>query len=388
MNVLQSQDPDQARQLQQLRHRPVSSQVFRTQSSQSSGPSVSAEPYPVIKNAEDAAAIRSISDWGSGKRDPTEDPLDSKFNRIAFLSNVDKRNLKFRELAEAIRIRDQQDYLTHGTYFKHVIFVRDKERGSVTTAMALRAYGFKIFKYKLKRKPSKGQKFTFDLTPTKPLPGTTIKEGRPMDIGIISSNIKIGKTFYDGERTWQEAGSNKSNEDWWKALKNTTVDFYRDRVRNVHGEKMRFIVLDSGFTEGLSLFNVRHFWFLEAPDKHMTLDQAIGRAARLCGSTQLDFNTWEGGWPLYVHMLYHYVPLSVPYKSRFCPKDIKEEKKQKLVELTITDKQRKTTRAIEQLEALFKNNAVDHYLFENVNTAPADSAANPVKFFSDNLCLA
>ena len=83
-----------------------------------------------------------------------------------------------------------------------------------------------------------------------------------------------------------------------KKVKATTA-VYNARPENVHGELMRFIILDQGFMEGIDLFDVKYVHLFEPLSVPNDQKQAIGRGTRFCGQKSLHFNP-NFGWPLYV----------------------------------------------------------------------------------------
>ena len=60
-----------------------------------------------------------------------------------------------------------------------------------------------------------------------------------------------------------------------------------------------FIILDSGFKEGIDVFDVKYMHILEPLITKSERTQVIGRGTRYCGQVGLPFNPNEG-WPLYI----------------------------------------------------------------------------------------
>ena len=82
---------------------------------------------------------------------------------------------------------------------------------------------------------------------------------------------------------------------------------YNKRPDNIQGENMRFIILDSGFKEGIDLFDVKYVHIFEPSMTVADLKQTIGRATRTCGQKGLNFEP-NVGWPLYVYNYYIVIP--------------------------------------------------------------------------------
>ena len=74
---------------------------------------------------------------------------------------------------------------------------------------------------------------------------------------------------------------------------------YNSRPDNVHGDDIRFIIMDSGFKEGIDLFDVKYVHIFEPPVNAADQKQIIGRGTRTCGQQGLEFHPTRG-WPLHV----------------------------------------------------------------------------------------
>ena len=58
---------------------------------------------------------------------------------------------------------------------------------------------------------------------------------------------------------------------------------------NIHGQRIRFIIGDSGFKEGVDLFDVKYVHILEPQLSPSDFKQAVGRSTRTCGQAGLFF---------------------------------------------------------------------------------------------------
>ena len=83
------------------------------------------------------------------------------------------------------------------------------------------------------------------------------------------------------------------------SAKKTMLSKFNSRPDNIHGELARFIILDSGFKEGIDLFDVKYVHIFEPSTVSSDQKQVIGRATRTCGQKGLEFHPTQG-WPLYV----------------------------------------------------------------------------------------
>ncbi len=61
------------------------------------------------------------------------------------------------------------------------------------------------------------------------------------------------------------------------------------RPQNVHGERARYIILDSKFKEGVSLYDIKFGHLLEPQLNESNETQALGRMLRMCGQCKLQF---------------------------------------------------------------------------------------------------
>ena len=82
-------------------------------------------------------------------------------------------------------------------------------------------------------------------------------------------------------------------------MKKEILKKFNQRPENVHGELVRFIIMDSGFKEGIDLFDVKYIHIFEPQTTAADQKQVIGRGTRTCGQKGLVFQP-NKGWPLYV----------------------------------------------------------------------------------------
>jgi hypothetical protein len=82
-------------------------------------------------------------------------------------------------------------------------------------------------------------------------------------------------------------------------MKKSILKKFNQRPDNVYGELARFIIMDSGFKEGIDLFDIKYIHIFEPQTTGADQKQVIGRGTRTCGQKGLVFNPTRG-WPLYV----------------------------------------------------------------------------------------
>ena len=81
------------------------------------------------------------------------------------------------------------------------------------------------------------------------------------------------------------------------AMKKYMLGKFNQRPENNHGDLVRFIILDSGFKEGIDLFDVKYVHIFEPSTVTADQKQVIGRGTRTCGQKGLEFHP-HAGWPL------------------------------------------------------------------------------------------
>ena len=78
-------------------------------------------------------------------------------------------------------------------------------------------------------------------------------------------------------------------------------DFRSDKeMYNVHGERLRFFIFDSGFKEGIDLFDVKYVHLFDTPLNDADRKQAVGRATRTCVKWVLNLYQIRDGHYIYM----------------------------------------------------------------------------------------
>ena len=186
---------------------------------------------------------------------------------------------KMVQLLNNIRELDAQDVKYHGKKFKHFIFsdVKEGGYGAKIIASALQANGYNNILKSKKVSSQINAKLYLDL-----------EKSNYQNFALLSSNSVYGTTF---------------NE----KIKKETLKMYNERPANIHGKNVRLIILDSGFKEGIDLFDVKYVHIFEPSITIADLKQTVGRATRTCGQKGLEFQK-NIGWPLYVYNYYLTIP--------------------------------------------------------------------------------
>lgn len=181
---------------------------------------------------------------------------------------------KYAKLIEQIQDLDAADFKKEKTKYKHFIFtdVRESAYGAKAIGAFLRNAGYELL---MKRTGFTPGKEGFALLQSLPL------YGEPL-------SIKLRKEI---------------------------ITTFNERPENTHGEKLRILVLDSRFKEGIDLFDVKYVHIMEPPIAESDLTQAVGRATRFCGQRGLRFQP-SVGWPLHVYLYNTELPGRTPFLLR------------------------------------------------------------------------
>jgi len=233
----------------------------------------------LARRAKIFSCMRQTDNWS--KIRPQHKLDNNKFNPNEVDIAIHEASPKLEQLFRIIEQVDENDMATHGKYFKHFIFSDIKEQGygAKIIASAFIANGY----YNLleARKIANQKALRLTLLATK-------DDEKDFSFGMLSSTALFKADF---------------NQKFKKQVLTT----YNKRPDNIHGENMRFIILDSGFKEGIDLFDVKYVHIFEPSMTTADLKQTIGRATRTCGQKGLNFEP-NVGWPLYVYNYYITIP--------------------------------------------------------------------------------
>ncbi len=176
---------------------------------------------------------------------------------------------KMKLLLKKIKALDAKDMKTSGKLYKHLIFtdVNKSAYGAKILASTLAAYGMTMIFH------PQGSGFTM------------ISDDKMLETKSNNFAVLLSKSFYDRPVNIK--------------IRKAILDKFNSRPENIHGDLIRFIILDQGFKEGIDLFDVKYVHLFEPLVVLADEKQAIGRATRFCGQKGLQFHP-RFGWPLYV----------------------------------------------------------------------------------------
>ena len=192
-------------------------------------------------------------------------------------------------LIEEIERQDEEDFRTYGHYFKHFIYSSVKSTTKVVATALMDilglqlGYGANYLGDDVDKKWSKIQLHEMDV----------LNQNRYNNLYLLSSVNVFGQPLS-------------------AATRKEVLRRFNLRPDNSHGEAARFIVMDSGFKEGIDLFDIKYVHIFEPQMTQADLKQVIGRGTRMCGQKGLDFHPTRG-WPLHINIYDSEIPIEVRF---------------------------------------------------------------------------
>lgn len=213
--------------------------------------------------------VRNVTNWSNPSQMYNFEK--KNFNPTQLFNDIESYSPKLKTLLQKINDLDKKDLEKENTLYKHFIFtdLKSSAYGAKMIASALIANGLTLGFEK------RAGKLTL-------LSDAELEKSKNKSFYLLSS-----VAVYDKPMT--------------VATKKEILRRFNERPNNSHGENIRFIILDSGFKEGIDLFDVKYVHLFEPSLTMADQKQAIGRGTRTCGQMGLNFNP-TSGWPLYVHI--------------------------------------------------------------------------------------
>lgn len=247
---------------------------------------------------------------------------------------------KLVSLLENIYNLDKQDYKKHRKLFKHFIF-SDLKRGYGAKIIAS---AFVAAGYTLVMKKNKGRLI--------------------VDPDIIKTDDDTKFAVLSSTALWDTSITPNFTRE--------VLQVFNKRPSNVYGEDVRIIILDSGFKEGVDLFDVKYAHIFEDQLTQADLTQAIGRVTRFCGQKGLPFNN---GWEVqaYIYRSYRDTPRDLMKLKIFGGKE---------PVLDYLTKQNNdmyyNINFLEDTTNIIKDSAIDKLLNENINKTKVKYSYSPL----------
>jgi len=230
------------------------------------------------------------------------------FDNLAFspeilLKDMVLRSPKLPALLKKIEELDAEDKKKHGKLFKHFIFsdLKSNSSGAKLIGSYMIARGYKLgYGAKLK----KGVKFDViessdddDDDDDDEQSGGAKKSKKIYEKIEFRSNDDLATT--KNENFYLLCSSGVFDQSISVSTKKEMLQRFNERPDNIHGENVRFMIMDSGYKEGIDLFDIKYIHIFEPTPILANQKQIIGRGTRTCGQKGLEFHPTRG-WPLKV----------------------------------------------------------------------------------------
>ena len=240
------------------------------------------------------SCIRKKSNWSKSAKEYKFDSED--FNPEQFLKDIQERSPKLHTLLNKIEKLDAADHDHDGHYYKHFIFC-DLKSGNYGAKMLAAAFIAKDMTMGYTASKNKGSDN-----------GKNGKPLKPLKKKLYGKIAFVEKSKLTKERSFFLLSSvSVFDQPISVANKKQILATFNKRPDNIHGEEIRFIIMDSGFKEGIDLFDIKYVHIFEPSVNSADQKQVIGRGTRTCGQKGLIFHPTQG-WPLHVFIY----DLSIP----------------------------------------------------------------------------
>jgi hypothetical protein len=229
----------------------------------------------------DPECVRKRTHWSKSGKEYKFDTPD--FDREKMAADIDDHSPKLRALLNKIDQLDARDMRVDGKKYKHFIF-SDLKSGAKLLASALLSKGM-VLGYTAPLLKKQQQEQGVD------------KKKKPKTYGKI--RLLGDDELHPTRRNNFYLLSSVAVYDQPIAVatKKAILQRFNARPDNVYGENVRFIIMDSGFKEGIDLFDIKYIHIFEPQTTAADQKQVIGRGTRTCGQKGLVFHPTKG-WPL------------------------------------------------------------------------------------------
>lgn len=285
-----------------------------------------------------ATCVRNVENWANLSKEIKFDK--PEYSRNVVLRDIKSSAPKLYSLIDNIKSLDAADKKKYGHVFKHFIYSDLKSvYGAKLIASALAAHGFE-HAYEIKA-GARGKSFGLKSD-------AFLKKNKDNVFATLTSVLFFEKPI-------------------GVQFRRSLLKKFNERPDNVYGKNIRIIILDSGFREGIDLFDVKYVHLFEPLGTKSDEKQAIGRATRYCGQKGLEFDSQEG-WPLHVYKYQTIIPDDIMFDMKENGLQIPENIDTffKLYMNYTSIDIRKLVLANE-LEPIIIDNAVDKLLTKNVH---------------------
>jgi hypothetical protein len=275
----------------------------------------------------DPMCVRKKSNWSKISSQFKFD--NEEFNPSALFEKIPHYSPKLATLLKKINDLDKSDMKKHGKLFKHFIFSDLKSgaygakmlcSGLIASGMNL-GYTSKNLSGNFKStggSPDEDQVISNSRTPS--IPDDDEDDDDDDDDGGSNKPAKNSKKYgkielFPDEKLLKTKKKNiyllssvsVYDQPITTDIKKKILAKFNQRPENIYGDLVRIIIMDSGYKEGIDLFDIKYVHIFEPSTVAADQKQVIGRGTRTCGQRGLDFHP-KRGWPLYVHVY----DLSIP----------------------------------------------------------------------------
>jgi len=250
----------------------------------------------------DSDCLRKKSNWSkSGNAYKFDHP---EFDPKKLKTDIPSHSSKLDVLIKKIKDLDKKDMEKDGRHYKHFIFsdVKTSSHGAKLIASALLANGMNLAYTAELKKPA--QKDT--MQGGKDVPKKMYKKIELLDDKVLRETS--GNNFY------LLTSIGVYDQPISVALKKSIFKKFNERPDNIHGDLVRFIIMDSGYKEGVDLFDIKYIHMFEPSINTADQRQTIGRGTRTCGQKGLEFHPTQG-WPLHVFIYDVDIPEQLRYQT-------------------------------------------------------------------------
>ena len=216
-----------------------------------------------MKINKKALCIRKVSNFSFQAKQHKIDK--SNFDLKDFQNKLHEVSPKVIKLLDTIKELDENDMKKYNKNYKHIIYtdIKESSAGSKMIAASMMTKDYtNIYDKSLK------------------INENTLSKNYNKNFALLSSVQIYDKPFP-------------------VKLKKHIIELFNKRPDNINGKLIRFIILDSGYKEGIDLFDVKYVHIFEPLITESDEKQVIGRGTRFCGQKGLDFIP-NIGWPLHV----------------------------------------------------------------------------------------
>ena len=253
--------------------------------------------------------VRKKTNWGKASNKYKFDT--PQFSPEILLNDIPNNSPKLNVLLKKIESLDKSDMKKHGKLFKHFIFsdLKSGTYGAKLLASALIAKGMNLgytanLKKNAKKTIENDADADTDADDNSSVGATDKKTKKYGKIELLSDETLLENKF---NNFYLLSSVSVYDQGISVITKKNILKKFNQRLDNINGELARIIVMDSGFKEGIDLFDIKYIHIYEPSTVQSDQKQVIGRGTRTCGQKGLEFHP-RLGWPLHVFVYDLYIP--------------------------------------------------------------------------------